>query len=180
MSIVFTILLIIAGIIALLLVTALFMKKEYNVQSEIIINAPREKVFDYLKQLKNQDNFNKWVMVDPNMKREFKGTDGTVGFIYAWKGNKKASEGEQEIKALEEGKRIATEIRFTGSFMAVAYADYTLQTVEDNQTKVRWSNASTLKYPMNVMIPMVEKMLPKDMNVSLLNLKTILETNTIS
>ena len=175
MTIVFTILLAIAGIIALLLVTALFMKKEYNVQSEIIINAPREKVFDYLKQLKNQDNLNKWVMVDPNMKREFKGTDGTVGFIYAWKGNKKASEGEQEIKAITEGKSIATEIRFTGSFMAVAYADYILETITDNQTKVRWSNASTMKYPMNVMIPMVEKMLPKDMTISLMNLKTILE-----
>lgn len=175
MTIVLTILLIIACIIALLLFIALFMKKGYMVQSEIIINAPQEKVFDYLKQLKNQDNFNKWVMVDPNMKREFKGTDGTIGFIYAWKGNKKASEGEQEIKALEEGKHIETEIRFTGSFMAVAYTNYTLETEEDNQTKVRWSNTSTLKYPMNITIPMVEKMLPKDMNVSLMNLKTILE-----
>lgn len=175
MAILFTILLAIAGIIALLLGIAIFMKKEYNVQSEIIINAPREKVFDYLKQLKNQDNFNKWVMVDPNMERKFTGTDGTVGFIYAWKGNKKASEGEQEIKALEEGKSIQTEIRFTGSFMAVAYADYILETAANNQTKVKWTNASTMKYPMNVMIPMVEKMLPKDMNVSLHNLKTILE-----
>lgn len=175
MTIVFTILLVIAGIIALVLFIALFMKKEYKVQSEIIINAPREKVFDYLKQLKNQDNFNKWVMVDPNMKRKFIGTDGTVGFIYAWKGNKKASEGEQEIKAITEGKSIETEIRFTGSFMAIAYADYTLETVEDNQTKVTWSNKSIMKYPMNTMVPMVEKMLPKDMTISLMNLKTILE-----
>lgn len=176
MTIVFTILLVLAGIIILFLLMALFIKKEYTVQSEIIINAPREKVFDYLKHLKNQDNFNKWVMVDPNMKREFKGTDGTVGFIYAWKGNKKASEGEQEIKAIEEGKSIQTEIRFTGSFMAVAYADYSTESIADNQTKVKWSNASTMKYPMNSMIPMVEKMLPKDMNVSLQNLKTILES----
>lgn len=88
-----TILLIIPGIIALVLIAALFTRKKYNVYSEVIINAPRQKVFDYIKQLKNQDYFNKWVMVDPAMKREFKGTDGTVGFIYGWNGNKKSRGG---------------------------------------------------------------------------------------
>lgn len=38
-------------------------------------------------------------MLDPNMEKEFKGTDGTVGFIYGWNGNKEGGEGEQEIKA---------------------------------------------------------------------------------
>lgn len=84
------ILLVIAGIIVLILIVGLFMRKKYNIERDIIINAPLQKVFDYVKQLKNQDNFNKWVMVDPDMKRVFKGTDGTVGFIYGWNGNKKA------------------------------------------------------------------------------------------
>ncbi len=76
-----TILLVIGGIIALFLIIALFMKKGYNTYSEIIINISRQKVYDYLKQIKNQDNFNKWIMIDPNMKKEFKGIDGTIGFI---------------------------------------------------------------------------------------------------
>ena len=94
MNILITILSVIAGIIALLLIIALFTKKGYKTYREIIINVPRQKAFDYLKQIKNQDSFNKWIMVDPDMKREFKGTDGTVGFIYAWNGNKEAGEGE--------------------------------------------------------------------------------------
>ena len=56
MTILITILLVITGIIALLLIMALFMKKEHYVKREIIINAPRQKVFDYLKLLKNQDS----------------------------------------------------------------------------------------------------------------------------
>lgn len=40
-------------------------------------------------------------MTDPNMRKNFKGTDGTVGFCYAWDGNKKAGKGEQEIIALK-------------------------------------------------------------------------------
>ena len=47
--------------------------------------------------------------------------------------------------------------------------------VSDNQTKVTMSNVSTLKYPTNIMILMVEKMLPKDMDTSLYSLKNILE-----
>ena len=175
MNILFTILLVIAGIIALLLIIALFTKKEYNIHREIIINSPLQKVFDYIKQLKNWDNFNKWAMADPNMKREFTGTDGTVGFIYAWNGNKKAGEGEKEIKAIAEGKTFEWEIRFVRPFTLIGYTNMGTESVSDNQTKVTLSNASTLKYPMNIMILMVEKMLPKDMDISLSNLKNILE-----
>src|SRR2546425_13197572 len=112
MNILITILLIIAGILSLLLIIALFTKKEHFVKREIIINAPRQKVFDYLKLLKNQDKFNKHAKADPDRKEEFKGTDGTVGYIYAWSGNKNAGEGEKEIKSIIEGKKIETEIRF--------------------------------------------------------------------
>lgn len=173
MNILITILLVLAGIIALLLIFALFMKKEYNIHREIIINAPLQNVFDYLKLLKNQDNFNKWIMVDPNMKKEFKGIDGTVGFIYAWNG-KKAGEGEQEIKAIEEGKIIETEIRFVRPFAGIVYANLVTEPLSDNQTKVTWGNASSVKYPMNIMLSIIEKMLAKDMDISLLTLKNIL------
>ena len=175
MNIIITILLVLAGIIALLLLIALFTKKGYNVEREITINVPLQKVFDYIKQLKNWDNFNKWAMTDPGMKREFKGTDGTVGFIYAWKGNKKAGEGEKEIKAIVEGKSFEWEIRFIKPFALIGYIKMGTEPVSDNQTKVTMSNVSTLKYPTNIMILMVEKILPKDMDTSLYSLKNILE-----
>jgi hypothetical protein len=44
-----TIILVIVGILALVLIIALFMKKDYSIRSEMIINAPRQKVFDFLK-----------------------------------------------------------------------------------------------------------------------------------
>ena len=175
MNSIITILLVVAGIIALLLIIALFMKREHYVRREIIINAPRQKVFDYLKLLKNQEQFNKYAKADSDRKKEFKGTDGTVGFIYAWNGNKDAGEGEKEIKNIIEGKRIETEIRFVKPMATTAHIVMETESLSDNQTKVYWSNAGTLKYPMNIMVPMVEKMLPKDMDISLSTLKTILE-----
>jgi len=169
-----TILLVLLGIAILILIVGRFSRKDYSIQREIVINAPIQKVFDYLKLLKNQDNFNKWVMADPSTKKEFKGTDGTVGFIYAWNG-KKSGEGEQEIKNIAEGEKIETEIRFTRPMPAIAYANLFTEALSDNQTKVSWSNTSTMKYPMNVMLPTIEKMLIKDMDTSLANLKTVLE-----
>src|SRR4026208_1747527 len=175
MNTLITILLIVAGIIALLLILAFFMKREHYVKREIAINAPRQKVFDFLKLLKNQEKFNKWAKTDPDRKEEFKGTDGTVGYIYAWSGNKKAGEGEKEIKNIVEGKRVETEIRFVKPIAATASIIMETESLSDNQTKVTWSNAGTLKYPINIMIPMMEKMLPKEMDSSLSNLKNILE-----
>jgi hypothetical protein len=177
MNIIITILLVVAGIIALLLIIALFMKREHYVKREIIINAPRQKVFGYLKLLKNQDKFNKHAMAGPDREREYKGTDGTVGFIYAWKGNKNAGEGEKEIKNIIEGKRIETEIRFVKPMAATAHIIMETESLSDDQTKVSWGNAGTLKYPINLMIPMMEKMLPKEMDSSLSTLKNILENN---
>jgi len=175
MHILITILLVMAAIIALLLIIALFMKKEHYVKREIMINAPLQKVFDYIKLLKNQDEFNTGAMEDPNRKREFKGTDGTAGYIYAWSGNKNAGEGEKEIKNIIDGKRIEMEIRFVKPMKTSATIIMETDSLSDNQTKASWSNAGTLKYPINIMIPMVERQVAKGMDDSLLTLKNILE-----
>ncbi len=164
-----------AGIIALLLIIAIFMKREHYVKREIIIDAPLQKVFDYIKLLKNQDEFNKHAMTAPDRKREFKGTDGTVGYIYAWGGNKNAGEGEKEIKNIIEGKRIETEIRFVKPMVTSANIIMETESLSGDQTKLTWSNAGTLKYPVNIMIPMMEKHVAKDMDISLSTLKNILE-----
>ncbi|HEY1040140.1 MAG TPA: SRPBCC family protein [Bacteroidia bacterium] len=169
------VIIVIASVIMLPLLIAVFMKKEYHVERSVIINAPKQKVFDYIKLLGNQDHFNKWVMADPDMKKDFRGTDGTKGFIYAWNGNKQAGEGEYEITDIIEGERVSTEIRFVRPMASKAYGDMITESVAADKTKVTWSNTGGLKYPMNLMSSMIGKMLSKDMDTSLNMLKNILE-----
>ena len=177
MNILITILLVIAGIIALLLIIALFMKREHYVRREIIINTPSQKVFDFLKLLKNQDQFNKWATADKeSRKEEFRGTDGTVGFVYSWSGNKSAGQGEKEIMNIVEGKQIETEIRFVKPIRTSASVVMETESLAENQTKVSLSNAGNLKYPLNIMIPLLEKNFPKALDSSLATLKQILES----
>ena len=175
MNIINTILIIVAGIIALLLIIAFFMKREHYVKREIIINAPRQKVFDYIKLLKNQDEFNTGAMEDPDRKREFKGTDGTVGFIIVFSGNKNVGEGQKEIMNIIEGKRIETEMRFVKPMTFTASLIMDTESLSDNQTKVNLSHTGTMKYPLSIMIPIFEKMFAKQMDISLSTLKNVLE-----
>lgn len=83
MNILKKILIAIAMLIAAVLLAALFIKKDYAVEKQIVINKPKQTVFDYIKLLKNQDNYSKWAMMDPNMTKTYRGTDGTVGFVSA-------------------------------------------------------------------------------------------------
>jgi hypothetical protein len=169
------ILLILAGLIALLLISGLFMRKEHFVKREIIVNAPIQKVFNYIKLLKNQDEFNKHAMTSPDRQREFKGVDGTKGYIYSWSGDKNAGVGEKEIKNIIEDQKIETEIRFIKPMAVTANVVMETEPVSADQTRVSWSNSGILNYPFNIMIPVFEKNVAKDMDSSLLNLKNILE-----
>ena len=178
MNILTTILLVMLCILALILIFALFMKKNHYAKSDIIINAPRQRIFDYVKLIKNQETFNKNAMADPDRINEFKGIDGTVGFIYSWSGNKNAGEGQKEIMKIDEGKRIEMEIRFVKPMKAIGHLIMETESISVNQTKVSWSNSGFLNYPLNIMIPIMEKHVAKDMNSSLSTLKTIIENQS--
>jgi uncharacterized protein YndB with AHSA1/START domain len=176
MKILKKILFVIAGIIVLALVVALFVNKEYSVKREITINKPSQEVFDYVKFVKNQEHYNKWVMMDPGMKKDYKGADGTVGFVYAWDSKKDdVGKGEEEIKLLEEGKKVNLEVRFIRPFEGLAVTEMTTEAVSPTQTKVSWGMSGQSAYPMNLMNTVIDGMLGADLEESLKTLKGILE-----
>ena len=165
-------------IIALILVFALFVKKEYSVERNITINKTKSEVFEYLKYLRNQDDFSVWANIDPGMKKEYSGIDGTVGFVSAWDSeNKNVGRGEQEIKNIVEGKRIDYELRFYEPFESTESAYITTENYKDSLTLVTWGFHGKMNYPANLMLIFydMEKMIGKDMETGLSNLKEILE-----
>lgn len=175
MNVLKIILIVIVAIIGLLLIVALFVKNDYTIERQATINKPAAEVFDYIRYVKNQDYYNKWVMADPNMKKEFKGSDGAVGFVYAWDGNDKAGKGEQEITMIDMGRELDLEIRFLKPFEGTAHTKMITKSASENQTVVSWSMAGRSKYPMNITNLFTGTMLGKDLEISLLNLKNILE-----
>lgn len=178
MKIFILILIALAGIIILLLIIGFFAKKDYSVGKEVIVNKPKAAAFDYLKLLKNQNKFSVWGSMDPNMKTEFHGTDGTEGFVSAWESeNKNVGKGEQEILKIVDGERIDYEIRFIKPFASTSWAYITTTAINNNQTKVHWEFNGKMKYPTNLMLLFMnmEKMVGGDLDKGLQNLKSLLE-----
>ncbi|CAN5413845.1 K(+)-transporting ATPase subunit F [soil metagenome] len=168
----------ISSLVALILIVALFIKNEYALYQEIIINKPIAEVFNYISLLKNQDQYNKWWTADPNAKKDFKGTDGTVGFIAAWNSeNKGVGKGEQEIKVIKENDRLDCEIRFERPFEGVSQTVMTTASKGRNQTRVSWMFNGRNKYPMNAIFTFfsLDKILSRDLQESLTKLKSNLE-----
>lgn len=168
----------IVGIVALVLIVALFINGKYAVEREVKINKSKQEVYDYVKYLKNQDNFSVWAKADLAMKKEFTGEDATVGCMASWDSeNPDVGKGEQKIIKIAEGERIDYELHFIEPFESTDYAYLTTTAVTDSVTSVKWGFNGEMKYPMNLMMLFMdmESMLAPDLQNGLNNLKAILE-----
>lgn len=178
MSILLYILIGLAVIIAGLLILGLFTKKSYFIRQEVVILRPKHTVFDFIKLMRNQELYSKWVLMDLNSKKTMDGTDGTVGCIYSWDSeNKQVGKGEQTITGIVDGERVDMDLHFIKPMEGYGKTNMQTEAVSGSQTRVVWELSSSMKYPMNLMLVFMglEGMLGRDMAESLSNLKTVLE-----
>ena len=165
-------------VVALLLVAAAFVKKEYSVFRNVIINKPVNIVFDYVKHLNNQTQYSIWTMRDPLAKTTAKGIDGTVGFITSWDSkNSQVGKGEQEIIGLNENKKVDIRLQFYKPFNCAASANFVTNDMGDGSTEIAWTFNGSMPYPFNIMrvFTSIDKMIGKDLQDGLNNIKAILE-----
>lgn len=165
------------GLVALLLLIAIFVPKKYTVSVTETINRPKQDVFDYIKILDNQREYSVWVLADPNLKPEIIGQDGTIGAIQKW--NSKiddVGEGEQEITSLSPN-RIDVDLRFKRPFEGKAKASNFLKAISENQTEITAEFYSDEPYPFNLMFYLFgRKMIAESERQNLQNIKKILES----
>ncbi len=178
MNILKKILLGVGGLIALLLIVAAFLPKDYTVEREVTINKPKQQVFDYVKVLRNQKSFSTWESMDPNMKQSYTGNDGEVGSTSAWDGNpENVGKGKQTIKKITDGERVDIELAFEVPYPSVSDCYFTTKAIDSTQTKLLWGMKGSMPYPSNMMqlVMDMEKMIGTEYQNSLITLKGILE-----
>lgn len=168
---------ILIGVVLILILLGLLAPKNYEVSRSIVIDRDLKDVFQYLKLVKNQDNWSPWKKKDPNMVQSSIGTDGEVGFISKWKGNKQVGEGEQEIISIIENESIDTQLRFFKPWKSESIGHLLVNSVEDKQTLVTWGFSGINKFPMSIFMLFMnmDKMVGKDFEEGLANLKVFLE-----
>ncbi len=172
-----------AAIVALALITGVFLPKEYTVYRQVSINRSKIEVFDYVRMLKNQHDYSVWWKMDPNQVTTYTGEDGTVGFIAAWQSElDSVGSGEEEIVAIQEGERIEYALRFKEPFESKATSDMIFTATDSNSTTLTWNFKGDMSYPFNVMqlFMSMEDMLGNDIEQGLNNVKAILEKDRVS
>ena len=173
----YTLLYILVGLVLLILFLAMIAPKTYNVFRTIEISRPKAEVFEYLKSLKKMDEWSPWAKKDSDMEKKFTGTDGEVGAVSYWNGNKDVGEGEQEIIRIIEGERIESELRFLKPWRSTSDCYTQVDEVGSGTTKVTWGFSGKNKFPMSIMMLFMnmDKMVGKDFEEGLKNLKAVLE-----
>lgn len=150
----------------------------FRSEREVVINKPKAEVFAYVKQIRNQNQWGPRFKKDPGMKQEDRGTDGEPGFVTHWTSrSEEVGEGEQEITRVVDGERVDTELRFIRPFESKADAYIVTETVNENQTRVKWGFTGDMPRPMNVFLILtdIDAMVGKDFEEGLNSLKVILE-----
>src|SRR5690606_5817358 len=120
--------------------------KEFESEGQIVINKPKQEVFDYIKYVKNQDNFGKWQLSDPDMQTTSEGTDGTGGFKYSWN-SEKLGKGAQVINNIVEGERMESDMFFLDFNDYVNKSYISVQEKPKDETLVKWLIKVTTLYP---------------------------------
>lgn len=177
MRILKNILIAIISLMALALIVAFFIPRSYTVSVTETINKPKVEVYDYIRILKNQDEYSVWVMADSTLVPEIVGEDGTVGAIQKWNSNDdNVGEGEQEITALTPN-RMDVDLRFKRPFEGTAKAANILKAISENQTELTSEFYSNDKWPMNLMSYFFGRGMIHDAEVkNLANIKKNLES----
>lgn len=172
-----TFLYIVLAIIALIVILGLLAPKSYEVDRSIMVNKALPDVFQYIKFIKNQNDWSPWKKKDPNFTQEFEGTDGEVGFISKWEGNKEVGSGEQEIKAIIHNERIETELRFLKPWKSQCDGYIKVEEISANVTKVIWGFIGNNKFPFSIFMLFMnmDKAVGKDFEEGLDSLKQVLE-----
>ncbi|TYA92205.1 SRPBCC family protein [Seonamhaeicola marinus] len=173
----YVLLYILLGLIAIFLILTLLAPKRYHVYRNVEIECSLSDVFFYLKHIKNQNDWSPWKKKDPDMKQEFFGKDGEVGFKTKWDGNKDVGSGEQEIMRIVKDEIIESELRFFKPWKSTSDAYLRVEYLGDERTKVTWGFSGKNKFPFSIFMLFfnMDTAVGKDFEEGLESLKIILE-----
>ena len=138
MRILKTLLIILLALFAIIVILGLIGPDTYRYERSVTIDAPPSVVYGHVSTLAAMDKWSPWNAYDPNMKKSMEGTDGTVGAISRWEGNKDVGKGEQRIDSLVPDRLVKNRLKFIEPWSSEADALVELE-AEGEGTKVTWA-----------------------------------------
>jgi uncharacterized protein YndB with AHSA1/START domain len=171
-----TILVVLAVIIAALLIYAATRPKTFTVQRMATIQAPAQRVFPLINDFHNWPQWSPWEKLDPAMKKSIGGAPSGKGAVYEWEGNSKAGKGRMEILDSNAPSRIDIKLDFEKPFRSNNRTEFVL-TPQNNATQVMWTMTGPSAFMMRLMgvFMNMDRMIGKDFEAGLATIKTLAE-----
>ena len=170
------ILIVIVVAVAAVLVAAAMQPDTYRVVRSTTIQAPPERLYAQVAELRAWGPWSPWEKRDPAMKRTFGGPASGKGATYGWEGNKDVGSGRMEILEAEAPSRILIQLHFLQPFESKAKAEFTFKAGGD-ATTVTWAmfgDAAFMTKLIGLFMSM-DRMVGPDFESGLAGLKAVAE-----
>ncbi|KYG70623.1 hypothetical protein AZI85_01425 [Bdellovibrio bacteriovorus] len=141
-----------------------------------LIQAPKDKIYPYISDLKLGAQWSPYEKADPTMKKSFSGPEAGVGATMSFEGNDQSGSGKIEIVKLTPQETVELKLTMIKPMHAENLVTYTL-TSEGDATRFTWSmegDGGFMGKLVHVFID-VEKMVGDQFVQGIQNLKALVE-----
>jgi hypothetical protein len=172
----------ILALIALLLLTAFLLPRNYTVEVSRNMRHSFQDVYDYVRHLENQVKYSEWLNADSDLRYTIVGLDGSVGAVLKWESiqadkKKNAGSGEQEIKKMT-ADTIETELRLFKPMPATCKLMHRFQSISAQQTKYSCTFHAHAPFPVNLPALLIgRRFIVKNQRKTLENIELMLHKN---
>jgi hypothetical protein len=124
--------------VAAILIYAATKPDAFRVQRTASINAPPDKIFPYVNELKRWRAWSPYEQRDPAMKRTYSGPESGKGAVYEWDGDSNVGKGRMEIVESAAPGKVLIKLDFIKPFEGHNTAEFTME-LKGGQTVVTWA-----------------------------------------
>ena len=110
----------------------------FRIERSATINAPPEKIYAVINDLKRWPSWSPWQKLDPDMRTTYSGSPAGPGAVSEWSGNSKVGAGRSEITAAVPASKVVLRLDMKAPFEASNTVEYTLAAKGDGTT-VTWA-----------------------------------------
>ena len=142
-----------------------------------LIHSSPDKIYALTSNLKMGALWNPYAQKDPNMKAEFTGTLGEAGSKMDFDGNNEAGSGSLEVLKAIPNQAVDIRLTMTKPISVTNLIEYRL-TPEGNDIRFSWAMSGEVGFIGKIIGVLIdcEKMVTKDFEVGIQNLKKICES----
>ncbi|HCB09086.1 MAG TPA: polyketide cyclase [Alteromonas sp.] len=156
--------------------TGLFLPGEYEVERSVEINAPADKVYAVIVDLRKWEQWSTWYQMDPNAVMTYDGPDRAIGMRVRWRSNI-LGRGSIQITSLQFNRELVYTLD-NPEHGITATGDLKIKPTEDG-SELTWISRGSVGLSIidRYKLLFFDDKLARDIQVGLENIKTLAENS---